>query len=237
MLYLHETLTIVPWTEDEFWHVMGTDYVSQVERQGLRLVGLFKVGIRYSENIAIWEVDDWAALDRIQEFHDLDPWMQTWKLESIGYRTDWIHRILEPTNFSPTLSQILEEDYKSTFYLHCMAQILPGKVSAYTESIEKDMIPMAEKWGMKLAGCYQTAAGEADSNEVIHIWTAGDMIAGWDVIRNAACKDPNLKEWDTKAGIWQEDMSYKFLLGLVPYSPLRMKDEFLQAVQLMKKRE
>ena len=235
MLYLHETLTIVPWTEDEFWHVMGTDYVPQAEKNGLRLVGLFKVGIRYSENIALWEVDDWATLDRIQEFHDKDPWMKTWNLESLRYRTDWVGRVLEPASFSPTLAKIKKGDYKSTFYLHCLARVTPGKVNEYMNAIKKELVPMAKSWGMQLAGCYQTAAGEADSDEVFSIWKAGDMIAGWHAIRDAARKDPALKRWEAKAGAWRQDVVYKFLLGLVSYSPLCMKDDFLQAVQLMKK--
>ncbi len=235
MLYLHETLTIVPWTEDEFWHIFGTDYVPQVEKIGLRLVGLFKVGIRYSENIALWEVDDWAALDRIQEFLDKDPWMKTWKLESIRYRTDWVGKVLEPAPFSPTLAQIQKGDYKSTFYLHCVARVFPGKVDEYTNAIKKELVPMAKRWGMQLVGCYQVAAGESDSNEVIHIWTGGDMIAGWGAIRDTAQKDPALKRWETKAGAWRQDVAYKFLLGLVSFSPLRMKPELLEAVQLMKK--
>ncbi len=234
MLYLHETLTIVPWTEDEFWHIFGTDYVPQVEKVGLRLVGMFKVGIRYSENIALWEVNDWATLDRIQKFHDNDPWMKTWKLESIRYRTDWVGRVLERASFSPTLAKINKGDYKSTFYLHCMARVFPGKAAEYIKAIEKEMMPMAEKWGMKLAGCYQTAAGEADSNEVFSIWTAGDMIAAWGAIRDAAQKDPALKRWGAKAGAWRHEVTYKFLLGLVAFSPLRMKPELLEAVQLMK---
>ena len=236
MLYVHETLTIVPWTEEEFWDLMETDYVPQAGTNGLRLVGLFKVGIRYSENIALWEVDDWAALDRIQEFHDKDPWMKTWKLESIRYRTDSVGRVLEPAPFSPTLAQIKKGDYKSTFYLHGLARVFPGKAGEYVNAIKEELAPMAKGWGMRLVGCYQTAAGEAESNEVFSIWTAGDMITAWGAIRDAARKDPGLKRWEAKAGGWRQDVTYKFLLGLVSFSPLRMKEEFLQAVQLMKKR-
>jgi len=235
MLYLHETLTIVPWTEDEFWHIMQTDYVPKVEKQGLRLVGLFKVGIRYSENIALWEIDNWAALDRIQKFHDKDPWMKAWKLESVRYRTDCVGKVLEPASFSPTLAQIKKGNYRSTFYLHCITRVFPGKMGEYIDAIKMELVPMARRWGMELAGCYQTAAGEANSNEVIHIWTAGDMIAAWGAILDTARKDPALKRWEAKAGAWRQDVVYKFLLGLVSFSPLSMKPELLEAVQLMKK--
>lgn len=221
MLYVHEILTIVPWTEEEFWTLLASDYLPEAQQNGLRLVGLFKVGIRYSENYILWEVDDWADLDRIQEFHDKDHWMQAWKLEAIQYRTDWVTRVLEPAPFSPTLAQIKAGDYKSTFYLHCLTRVFPDKVNEYINAIEKEMIPMAERWGMKLVGCYQTVAGEADSNEVIHIWTAGNMNSYWGAIVEAAEKDPALKEWEAKAGAWRTEVVYRHLYALVNYSPLR----------------
>ena len=235
MLYLHEIITIVPWTEEEFWDIVEADYVPSAEQNGLRLVGLFKVGIEYSKNCALWEVDDWAALDRIYEFYEKDPWMKTWKAEALRYRTDWTSSVLEPAAFSPTLAQLKESDYSSTFYLHCLARVIPGKVDEYIDAIGEEMVPMAGRWGMKLVGCYQTVAGEADSNEVIHIWTAGDANAHWGVIRETARNDPELKKWEAKAGAWRPEVTYRFLYGLVPFSPLHMKDELLDVMRLMRK--
>lgn len=221
MLYVHEILTIVPWTEEEFWTLLGSDYLPEAEQNGQRLVGLFKVGIRYSENYALWEVDDWASLDRLREFHDEDWWMKAWKLESIQYRTDWVRRVLEPAPFSPNLAQLKAGDYRSTFYLHCFARAFPGKVNDYITAIGEELVPMAERWGMKLVGCYQTAAGEADSDEVISIWTAGNMNSHWGAIRKAAENDRGLKEWQVKAGAWRPEVIYRHLYGLVKYSLLR----------------
>jgi hypothetical protein len=235
MLYLQEMITIVPWTEEEFWDIVEADYVPSVEQNGLRLVGLFKVGIQYSQNCALWEVDDWAALDRIFEFHEKDPWMKTWEAEAVRYRTDWTSKVLEPASFSPTLAQLKEGDYSSTFYLHCLARVLPGKADEYINAIGEEMVPMAGRWDMKLVGCYQTVAGEADSNEVIHIWTAGDANTHWGAIREAARNDPELKKWEAKAGAWRPEVTYRSLYGLVPFSPLHMKDELLDVMKLMRK--
>jgi hypothetical protein len=235
MIYLHQTLTIVPWTEEEFWDMMEADYVPHAEENGMRLFGLFKVGIQYSENVALWELDDWAVLDRMDELYEKDPWMQTWKLESIRYRTDWRNRVLEPAPFSPTLAQVKLGGYEATMYLHCLARVLPGMADEYVTAIGDEMVPMAERWGMKLVGCYQTAAGEADSNEVIHIWTAGDANVQWGAIREAARNDPDLKRWEARAGKWRPDVTFKFLYGLVPFSPLHMKPELLEVMRLMRK--
>jgi hypothetical protein len=237
MLYVHEILTIVPWTEEVFWTLLGSDYLPEAQQNGLRLVGLFKVGIRYSENYALWEVDDWATLDRLQEFHDKDWWMKAWKLESIQYRTDWLRRILEPAPFSPTLAELKKGDYKSTFYLHCLARAYPGKVKEYIKGIGKELVPLAKKWGMKLVGCYSTVAGEAESNEVISIWTAGNANIEWGTIREAAKKDPALKDWEARAAAWRPEVTFRHLFGFVKYSPLRApffpEEEIIEKPKIM----
>ncbi|MEE8470179.1 MAG: hypothetical protein V3S51_02495 [Dehalococcoidia bacterium] len=221
MLYLYESITIVSRFQEEFWKVMGTDYVPDAEENGLRLVGMFMVGIHYNENLALWEVDDWATLDRIQEFHDNDPLAKVWEREAVDYRTDWVGKVLEPASFSPTLSQIKEGNYESTIYLHTQASVVPGKVDEYIDAIETELMPMAQRWGMKLVGCYRAVAGTASGNEVINIWTAGNIHSEWVAIREAARKDPASKEWEAKAGQWRPKTVYRFLYGLVPYSPLR----------------
>ncbi len=239
MLYLHESLTIIPHGGfgGEFHQIVKTDYLPDAERNGLRLVGLFVVGIRYNEHLALWELDDWAALDRIQEFHDKDPWMENWRLESVRYRTDWVTRVLEPAPFSPTLAEIKKDDkYRSMIYLYSLSRILPGKVGDYLSSIEKEMIPMAKGWGRNLVGCYKTVAGQADSNEVIEIWTTGNTNVEHGAIREAAQKDPALKQWEAKVREWRSDIACRMLYGVVDFSPLRGKDEFLQAMDLMRAR-
>ena len=234
MIYLHEIWTVNPSTEEDFWKIVGNDYLPDVERNGMRLVGLCKVGIRYSEDLAIWELDDWAALDRMQEFHAVDPWMSTWKMEAARYRTDWVRKIMEPAPFSPTLAEIKEDDrFKSTIYLYSISRMFPGKVGEYFLSIERELKPRAEEWGLNIVGCYQVVGGEAASNEVIEIWTAGNTNEEYGAIRKNAENDPTLKTWENKVGHLRFYTTNRFLLGLVSFSPLRMKDEFMGAMHLM----
>lgn len=221
MLYLYESITIVSRAQEEFWKVMATDYLPEAQQNGQRLVGMFLMGIHYNENIALWELDDWAAFDRMQEFHDNDPLAKVWMREAVDYRTDWVGKVLEPAHFSPTLAQLKDGDYKATIYLHTLARVVPGKVDEYIEAIEKERVPMARDWGMKLVGCYHAVAGTAGSGEVINIWTAGNIHSEWVAIRDASLKDPRNKEWEAKAGQWRPKVVYRFLYGLAPFSPLR----------------
>jgi hypothetical protein len=239
MLYLAENLTIIPHGGfgGKLHEIIKTDYVPDAERIGQRLVGLFVVGIRYNEHLALWELDDWATLDRIQELSQKDFWMENWILESVQYRTDWLRRIWEPAPFSPNLAKMKRDNkYRSTIYLYSQSRLLPDKVNAYIDSVEKEMVPMAKKWGRNLVGCYKTVAGQADSSEVIEIWTTGNSNTEYGVIRQNALKDPALKKWEIKVGDWRAQRLCRLLFGVVDFSPLRAMDEYIQALDLMNAR-
>jgi hypothetical protein len=132
-----------------------------------------------------------------------------------------VAKVLQPAPFSPTLAKLKKGDYKSTIYLHTLARVTPGKEDEYIKAVGKELVPMAKTWGMKLVGCYKSVAGTASSGEVINIWTAGNVHGDWVKIREASLSDPEYKEWEAKAGKWRPKVVYRFLYGLVPYSPLR----------------
>ena len=237
MLYLQDNLTIIPHGGfgGELHQIMRKDYIPDVERMGMRLAGIFIVGIRYNEHCALWEIDDWSTLDRIQQYEEEDPWMEIWRLESVRYRTDWVRRVLEPTSFSPTLEDIKRDDrFRSMMYLYSLSRILPGKVGEYVESVEKEVVPMAKRWGRNLVGCYRTVAGHADSNEVIEIWTTGNSNVEYGATREAALEDPELKRWEKKVEGWRSQVLFRMLYGVIEFSPLRGRDEFLEAMDLMR---
>jgi hypothetical protein len=221
MLYLYDSIMIVPRLQEEFWKVMGSDYLPEMEQNGMRLVGMFMMGIHYNENLALWELDDWATLDRFQELQDKHPLTKAWQREAVDYITDFTGKVLQPAPFSPTLAKLKKGDYKSTIYLHTLAKVYPGKEDEYMEAVGKELKPMARRWGMKLVGCYKAVAGTASSGEVINIWTAGNIHGEWVKIRAKSLKDPAYKKWEIEAGKWRPKVVYRFLYGLVPYSPLR----------------
>ncbi len=222
MLYLYESITIVSRYQEEYWKVLQTDYLPEAEQNGQRLVGMFMVGIHYNENLALWEVDDWATFDRMQDYHDNSLLAKVWAREAADYLVDWTGKVLEPAPFSPTLAEIKGSDtYRSTIYLHTLARTAPGKEDEYIQAVGNELAPMANRWGMNLVGCYKAVAGTATSGEVINIWTAGNIHGDWVAIRDASLKDPAYKEWEAKAGKWRPKVVYRFLYGLVTYSPLR----------------
>ncbi len=221
MLYLYDSITIVSRFQEEFWKVLGSDYLPEMEQNGIRLVGLFMIGIHYNENLAIWEFDNWATLDRFQELQDKHPLMKSWQREAVDYITDFTGKVLQPAPFSPTLARLKKGDYKSTIYLHTLAKTYPGKEDEYMEAVGKELKPMAQRWGMKLVGCYKAVAGTASSGEVINIWTAGNIHGDWVKIREKSLGDPAHNKWEVRAAKWRPKVVYRFLYGLVPYSPLR----------------
>jgi len=52
MLYLYDSIMIVPRLQEEFWKVMGSDYLPEAEQNGLRLVGMFMMGIHKIDRLS-----------------------------------------------------------------------------------------------------------------------------------------------------------------------------------------
>src|SRR4030043_2215480 len=145
MLYLYDSITIVSRLQEEFWKVMGSDYLPEMEQNGMRLGGMFMMGIHYNENLALWELDNWATLDRIQELHDKHPLMKAWQREAVDYITDFTGKVLEPAPFSRTLAKLKKGNYKSTIYLHTLAKVYPGKEDEYVVAVGKGRKPMGRR--------------------------------------------------------------------------------------------
>ncbi len=222
MLYLYESITIVSRFQEEYWKVLQTDYLPEAEEHSLRLTGMFMVGIHYNENLALWETDDWSTFDRVQDYWDNHHLARVWSREAPDYVSDWTGKVLEPAPFSPALADIKSDSsYRATIYLHTLAKTPPGKEDEYIHAVGSKLAPMAGNWGMKLVGCYKSVAGLAGSGEVINIWTAGNIHSDWVTIRENALKDPDYKSWEIEAAKWRPKVIYRFLYGLVPYSPLR----------------
>jgi hypothetical protein len=104
------------------------------------------IGIHYNENLALWEFDNWATLDRFQELQDKHPLIKAWQREAVDYITDFTGKVLQPAPFSPTLAKLKKGDYRSTIYLHTLAKVYPGKEDEYMDAVGKG----AQAYGAKV---------------------------------------------------------------------------------------
>jgi hypothetical protein len=73
-------------------------------------------------------------------------------------------------------------------YVLALRQLLPGKMAQYKEVETKELIPMFNKYGVKMIGHWNTAIGNA--YETVNLYAFNDM-AQWQKFRDAQRTDPD----------------------------------------------
>jgi len=87
--------------------------------------------------------------------------------------------------------------------------VLPGKMDEYLKAMQKELVPMEEARGMKLAGCYRWYGACGRSGEITSLWAVKNW-AHWGKMRDERLKDPAFNKWAEKAIALRTESSYKF---------------------------
>jgi hypothetical protein len=214
MIYHHEIVEMVPGMLDEYTDVCELFLMQLYKRYG-KPVGFFNNACRHRENVLIWELgEEPISIDNMSGLvTDRDG--QAYHRLAIKYRHDWYDSFLESVPFSPTVDEIIRRQKKgdfsgNTLYYWESTRVLPGKMDEFLEAMEKELVPMEDKRGMKLAGCYRWFGACGRSSEVISLWAVGNW-AQWGKIHRNRLKDRAFKKWMVKAWDWRGEWSYKFL--------------------------
>jgi len=223
MLYLHENTYPFPGVIDEYMDVMGTDLMAGLARH-MTVMGVFRVAFRHREVFFLSELPKGTdSLEGLSNFviHERDG--LAWHREGFRYRDEWFDSLLEGLPFSPTAAEIKKRQKKGEFtgnslYYRLSYSVLPGKSEEFLKAFEKELLPMEEKRGAKLAGCYRWFGACGESGEIISFWTVKNW-AEWGKIQESQGKDPKYQRWMEKVSGLCAEWSYKFLLP-APYSLL-----------------
>jgi hypothetical protein len=208
MLYLHENT--YPFTG------MMDEYV--------RVMGVFRVAFRHRETFFLSELPDGVhSLEGLSNFviHERDG--LSWHRVGFRYRDDWFDSLLEGLPFSPTAERIRERQKQGDFtgnalYCRWSHSVLPGKTAGFLEAFERELMPVSESRGMKLAGCYRWFGACGESGEIVSFWSLKDW-AHWGRIRQAQAGDKEYRPWNETLASLCAEWSCKFLVP-VPYSML-----------------
>ena len=223
MLYLHENTYPFPGVMDEYVDVMRTDLIPGLNRH-MTVLGIFRVAFRHRETFFLSELPNGVeSLEGLSNFviHERDG--LSWHREGFRYRDEWFDSLLEGLPFSPTAAMIEERKKQgdftgNTLYYRLSYSMLPGKADEFVEAFERELVPVVEKLGVKLAGCYRWFGACGESGEVISFWSVKNW-AHWGRIREAMAREPELRQWLDKRSSLCAEWSYKFLIP-VPYSML-----------------
>jgi hypothetical protein len=214
MLYLHELLDVQPGMIDEYIDAAANHLIAGWNRY-VKTVGFFKNAFRHREALALWEMGEEAvSVDSLGgvTFKDLDG--MAWQRLALKYRQDWYDSWLESISFSPTVEMIKKRQKKGDFtgnalYYWEQTKVLPGKMDEFLKAMKRELAPMEEDRGMKLAGCYRWFGACGRLNEITSLWSVKDW-AHWGQMRKARLKDPAFQKWTEKASAWAAESSYKF---------------------------
>ncbi len=223
MLYLYETTYPFPGTIDEYMDVMGSDLMPGLARH-MTVMGVFRVAFRHREVLFLSELPKGVdSLEGLSNFviHERDG--LAWHREGFRYRDEWFDSLLEGLPFSPTAAEIKKRQKKrefagNTLYYRLNFNVLPWKMDEFLKAFEKELLPIQEKRGMKLAGCYRWFGACGESGEIISLWTVKNW-AEWGKIQESQSKDQKYQRWLEGASGLCTEWSYKFLLP-APYSLL-----------------
>ena len=223
MLYLHENTYPFPGVIDEYMDVMGTDLMAGLARH-MTVMGVFRVAFRHREVFFLSELPKGTdSLEGLSNFviHERDG--LAWHREGFRYRDEWFDSLLEGLPFSPTAAEIKRRQKKGEFtgnslYYRLSHSVLPGKTEEFLKAFQKELLPMEEKRGAKLAGCYRWFGACGESGEIISFWTVKNW-AEWGKIQESQRKDPQYQRWMEKVSGLCAEWNYKFLLP-APYSLL-----------------
>jgi hypothetical protein len=223
MLYLHENTYPFTGMMDEYIKVMETDLIPGLDRH-MTVMGVFRVAFRHRETFFLSELPKGVeTFEGLSSFvmHERDG--LSWHREGFRYRDEWFDSMLEGLPFSPTAAEIKERKKQGDFtgnalYYRLSHSVLPGKTDEFIEGFERELLPVAERLGMKLSGCYRWFGACGESGEIISFWS----LKGWEhwgQMREAELRDREYQEWHKNVSRLCAEWSYKFLIP-VSYSML-----------------
>ncbi len=214
MIYLHELLDVQPGMIDEYVDAAANHLVVGWNRY-VKTVGFFKNAFRHREALALWELGEEAvSVDGLGgfTFKDLDG--MAWCRLALKYRQDWYDTWIESVPFCPTVETIKKRQKRgdftdNAFYYWEQTRVLPGKMDEFLKSMRRELVPMEEKRGMKLAGCYRWYGACGRAGEITSLWAVKNW-AHWGRMRDERRKDPAFQKWAENAIAWRTESSYKF---------------------------
>jgi hypothetical protein len=223
-VYIHERIDIEGGARGKMIEMIRTRWAPHLERRyGVRLVGAWAtVGstAAWPEVRLHWEMDDWAQFARAQAgqfpIEERDVFLTELWNQALEYRQRGQSWLLGAAPFSPDLARIRAQGIAGDLLLHEDVRALPGQLAAYHEALAKRFLPLAERRGLRLLGCYAHALVP---NQGLNLWVLRDW-EHWRELMESEPRDAELRAWNAGLGEWLEDLD-GFVVVPPPQGALR----------------
>ncbi len=222
MLYLHETMNVVPGQAENYAASLERLWLPVAKQRDLRLLGYWNtVGTtgRWPESVAVWEMDDWAHYGRLRESQyeeaHKDKGLAEWTAKAWQWRSGGFDRILYPGPGCPALRELVASGVKGKVFLHEIIKCVPGKAPEYVATVIKEYWPIARRRGLEPVGSYRVAFRNA---EALNIWAVKDWQT-WVKLQQSQPHDAEFQQWMTRRMDLRTDWESK-LMTPVSWNPL-----------------
>ena len=225
-IYIHEFIDIIGHHRADYVHHMAANWSpeAQVERNQL-CYGIWSVigsTGRWPEVVNLWEHDGWDGLADSLAVETVgrgaqDPRLEQWWAKAAEFRRGGLDRILEPASWTRPITELCADGVSGACYAHELVSVQPGTAAELLERVRTGAVPLAEKYGLQLAGAWRTAM--VDDDECILLWAIPSW-RQWAAYERAHTDDGAVREWRAAARdvvtSWQ-----RVVLVDAPLSPFR----------------
>lgn len=196
MVYVFERIDVIGAGRGELLEMLRSRLAPHLEEEyGVRLVGAWAtVGStgRWPEASALWEMDGWDHFARAQAarfpLEEKDPLGCELARHSLGLRAATRRALLAATAFSPGRERIRAERREGPVVLCESVEARSGRLSAYHDAVEAELLPLARARGVSLLGCFAHALRP---NRGLALWS----YPSWDDLARAMTALAEDAEW------------------------------------------
>ncbi len=217
MLYLNQTARVQPSQMKAYVEQYKNVLTPLMQRYGIELVGLWQA-LQANDFIDLWEVREWADLDRLDAAMKEDPEFRAYLEQTYTQRQNWSVKHLFPTPFCPDLARIKREQIKGGLYMLATIPIVPDRLQEYLKLFPKNGMRLEEKHGLHTLGYWM--GGGADQTEAFNctqICVIEDW-AHWGRFMEGRAKDPEVAEWMRRALFYRTYHTARWMTpAYIPY--------------------
>jgi NIPSNAP len=217
MLYLNQTVRVQPTMMKPYVEQFVSALTPLMRRHGIELVGLWQA-LGANEFVDLWEVREWADLDRLGEAIRQDQNFVAYLDQANTQRIKSSVKLLHPTPFCPDLARIKREQIKGGLYMLATIPIVPDRLQEYLKLFPQNGMRLEEKHGLHTLGYW--IGGGADQTEAFNctqICVIEDW-AHWGRFVEARGKDPEVAEWMRRALFYRTFHSARWMTpAYIPY--------------------
>jgi hypothetical protein len=219
MIYLNEAMVIEPRALDAYVEQFSKELVPLMDRHGAQPLGLWQTW-RTNELIAFWEIESYAALDRLDHAARADADLVAYTRSACESRLRWTTRILGPTPFCPDLARIRAERIKGGVYMLAVIPLFPERMAEYLELFPQHGLRLEERHGLRTVGYWRGGGGEPYQTEAFTFTQlcAGESWAFWQEFFERRARDPEVEAWMKRSYAYRTHHQVSYLVpAYLPY--------------------